>query len=113
MAPAAHITSAYSRTFSFIICWVSSPRIGTKSRTLQHAAPPARTEGWGLISPSPQLRIHGATDSSDDVRYGFNIRRAGMKVHNASPQYVVVVDDGVRNKGFAAALQPIEQFAIE
>ena len=37
----------------------------------------------------------------------------GVEVHDAGAQHVAAADDGVRDEGLAAALQAIEQLAVE
>ena len=60
-----------------------------------------------------QLGVHRSTDSRDDLRHRLHVRLSGVEVHDAGAQHVAAADDGVGDERFAAALQPIEQFAVE
>ena len=54
-----------------------------------------------------------AADADDDRRDRVDVRRRGPEVHDARAQRVAAADDGVRDEQLAAALQPIEQLAVD
>ena len=60
-----------------------------------------------------QLRVDRSSDSRDDLRQRLDVRSGGVEVHDAGAQHVAAADDGVGDERLAAALQPIEQLAVE
>ena len=66
-----------------------------------------------LREPGPQLRVDRASDPRHDLRQRLDVRPVGVEIHDAGAQHVAAADDGVRDERLAAALQPIEQLAVE
>src|ERR1051325_2759054 len=60
-----------------------------------------------------ELGADSPAGAHDDLRQRLDVRTIGVEVHDAGAQHIAVADDGVGDERFAAALQSIEQRAIE
>jgi hypothetical protein len=54
-----------------------------------------------------------SSDPHDDLRHGFHVRPGRVEVHDAGAKQVAAADDGVGHECLAAALQPIDELAVQ